>query len=102
MVEVVPGERTSEDVTALADGRSDCAPSCPGMWPTGCRLEHLGPPTQRWWRDLRDVTLTRELIATLVAGVDDELGGLPTADLVALRDAVLTALLVATSRTDLP
>ena len=65
-------------------------------------LEHLGPPTQEWWRDLRDVTLTPELVATLVAGVDDELDGLPVADLVARRDAVLTALLAAKSRTDLP
>jgi len=65
-------------------------------------LEHLGPPTQEWWRDLRAVTLTPELVATLVAGVDDELDGLPAADLVARRDAVLTALLAAKARTDLP
>lgn len=65
-------------------------------------LEHLGPPTQEWWRDLRAVTLTPELVATLIAGVDDELDGLPAADLVARRDAVLTALLAAKARTDLP
>jgi 3-hydroxyacyl-CoA dehydrogenase len=65
-------------------------------------LEHLGPPTQEWWRDLREVTLTPELVATLVAGVDDELDGLPAADLIARRDAVLTTLLAAKARTDLP
>jgi carnitine 3-dehydrogenase len=65
-------------------------------------LEHLGPPTERWWRDLGSVTLTPELVATLVAGVDEELAGLDSAELVARRDAVLTALLAAKARTDLP
>jgi carnitine 3-dehydrogenase len=58
-------------------------------------LEHLGPPTERWWRDLRSVTLTRELIDKLVAGVADELAGVDRADLVERRDAVLNALLAA-------
>lgn len=58
-------------------------------------LEHLGPPTEMWWRDLRSVTLTPELVATLVAGVDDELGDVDPAELVARRDAVLNALLAA-------
>ena len=58
-------------------------------------LEHLGPPTEKWWRDLRSVTLTPELVATLVAGVDDELDGVDSAELVARRDAVLNALLAA-------
>jgi 3-hydroxyacyl-CoA dehydrogenase len=65
-------------------------------------LEHLGPPTQEWWRDLRQVTLTPELITTLVAGVDDELAGVDTADLIANRDAVLNALLAAKARARLP
>jgi carnitine 3-dehydrogenase len=64
-------------------------------------LEHLGPPTERWWRDLGQVTLTPELIAKLVAGVDEELAGVDPAELVARRDAVLTALLAAKARTDL-
>jgi carnitine 3-dehydrogenase len=64
-------------------------------------LEHLGPPTEKWWRDLGQVTLTRELIAKLVAGVDEELAGVDPAELVARRDAVLTALLAAKARTDL-
>ena len=58
-------------------------------------LEHLGPPTEKWWRDLRSVTLTPELVATLVAGVDDELDGVDSAELVTRRDAVLNALLAA-------
>jgi carnitine 3-dehydrogenase len=64
-------------------------------------LEHLGPPTEAWWRDLGQVTLTPELVAKLVAGVDEELAGVDPAELVARRDAVLTALLAAKARTDL-
>jgi 3-hydroxyacyl-CoA dehydrogenase len=64
-------------------------------------LEHLGPPTEAWWRDLGQVTLTPELNAKLVAGVDDELAGVDPAELVARRDAVLTALLAAKAQTGL-
>ena len=64
-------------------------------------LEHLGPPTEAWWRDLGQVTLTPELVAKLVAGVDEELAGVDPAELIARRDAVLTALLEAKARTDL-
>ena len=65
-------------------------------------LEHLGPPTEAWWRDLRSVTLTPELVDKLVAGVDDELAGIDPADLVRRRDAVLNALLAAKTDVDLP
>ena len=65
-------------------------------------LEHLGPPTEAWWRDLRQVTLTPALIATLVAGVDDELAGVGHAQLVERRDVVLHALLAAKTGVDLP
>ena len=64
-------------------------------------LEHLGPPTEKWWRDLGQVTLTPELNAALVAGVDEELAGVDPAELVARRDAVLNALLAAKARTGL-
>ena len=64
-------------------------------------LEHLGPPTEAWWRDLGQVTLTPELNAKLVSGVDDELAGTDPAELVARRDAVLTSLLAAKARTGL-
>ncbi|GAA2876703.1 3-hydroxyacyl-CoA dehydrogenase NAD-binding domain-containing protein [Pseudonocardia halophobica] len=65
-------------------------------------LEHLGPPTEKWWRDLGQVTLTPELVATLVAGVDAELAGTDPAELAARRDAVLHSLLDAKARTELP
>lgn len=65
-------------------------------------LEHLGPPTEKWWRDLGQVTLTPELVATLVAGVDAELAGTDPAELAARRDAVLHTLLEAKGRTELP
>ena len=64
-------------------------------------LEHLGPPTEQWWRDLGRVTLSPELNAKLVSGVDDELAGIDPAELVARRDAVLTTLLAAKARTGL-
>lgn len=64
-------------------------------------LEHLGPPTEQWWRDLRSVTLTPELASALVAGVEDELDGVDVRELIARRDAVLTALLDAKARTGL-
>jgi carnitine 3-dehydrogenase len=64
-------------------------------------LEHLGPPTERWWRDLGEVTLTPELVQKLVTGVDEELAGTDVADLVARRDAVLDALLAAKARSGL-
>lgn len=64
-------------------------------------LEHLGPPTEKWWRDLGSVTLTPELVDKLVAGVDDELAGTDVAEVVARRDAVLNALLAAKARAGL-
>ena len=65
-------------------------------------LKHLGPPTEKWWRDLRSVTLTPELVDTLVAGMADELAGVDQATLVERRDAVLLALLAAKAGVDLP
>ena len=65
-------------------------------------LEHLGPPTERWWRDLGQVTLSPELSATLVAGVEDALVGHDRAELVAACDAVIDQLLAAKARHDLP
>ena len=54
-----------------------------------------------WWRDLGRVTLSPELNAKLVSGVDDELAGIDPAELVARRDAVLTTLLAAKAQTGL-
>jgi carnitine 3-dehydrogenase len=65
-------------------------------------LTHLGPPMEEVWRDLRQVSLSPDLIKALVDGVSQELAGIEQADLVARRDEVLTALLDLKSRTDLP
>ena len=65
-------------------------------------LEHLGPPTEKWWRDLRSVTLTPPLVEKLVAGVADELDGVDRRELAARRDDVLHALLAAKNSVDLP
>lgn len=65
-------------------------------------LEHLGPPTQAWWRDLGDPSLTPELAAKLVAGVDEALAGTDSAELAARRDALLQLLLAAKAESDLP
>ncbi|OLT04681.1 3-hydroxyacyl-CoA dehydrogenase [Pseudonocardia sp. CNS-004] len=56
-------------------------------------LEHLGPPTEAWWRDMGDPSLTPELAAKIVDGVDAALQGTDEAELVARRDAALRALL---------
>jgi 3-hydroxyacyl-CoA dehydrogenase len=55
-------------------------------------LEHLGPPMVEWWDDLGSPELTPELVATLVAGVRDELGGREEA-VTAVRDQALRELL---------
>lgn len=65
-------------------------------------LEHLGPPTEAWWRDLGDPSLTPELVAKIVAGVQAELGEIDRSDLVARRDAVLHALLATKAEHPLP
>lgn len=63
--------------------------------PGGMRnfLEHFGPNIENWWRDMRDVTLTPEVKATLIAGVDDESAGRSVEMLAAERDERLVDLL---------
>ncbi|MFI6582932.1 3-hydroxyacyl-CoA dehydrogenase NAD-binding domain-containing protein [Embleya sp. NPDC050493] len=65
-------------------------------------LAHLGPPTEAWWRDLGDPSLTPELTAKLVAGVDEALAGIDHTALAARRDALLHVLLAAKADADLP
>jgi 3-hydroxyacyl-CoA dehydrogenase len=65
-------------------------------------LEHLGPPTAAWWRDMGDPSLTPELVDKIVAGVDEELGAIEPAELVARRDAVLRTLLASKAEHPLP
>jgi carnitine 3-dehydrogenase len=61
-------------------------------------LEHLGPPMVDWWHDLGDPDLTPELIATLVAGVQEELAGGDENDLMARRDLALRELMATKKR----
>ncbi len=63
--------------------------------PGGMRnfLEHFGPNIENWWRDMRDVTLTPEVKATLIAGIDDESAGRSVEMLAAERDERLVDLL---------
>lgn len=57
-------------------------------------LEHLGPPTAAWWRDLSDAgELTGHMVETIVSGVDDEVGDRRLADIAAIRDRRLVELL---------
>jgi carnitine 3-dehydrogenase len=65
-------------------------------------LEHLGPPTEAWWRDMGDPSLTPELVDKIVAGVADELDGTDQAALVERRDAALRALLASKAEHQLP
>jgi carnitine 3-dehydrogenase len=65
-------------------------------------LEHLGPPMVEWWADLGQPDLTPELVGTLVAGVQDELGKTDMADLTDRRDRALDALLAAKEDAQLP
>jgi carnitine 3-dehydrogenase len=65
-------------------------------------LEHLGPPTEAWWRDMGDPSLTPELVDKIVAGVEEELGAIDPAELVARRDAVLRTLLASKAEHPLP
>ena len=65
-------------------------------------LEHLGPPTEQWWRDLGQVSLSPELVGKIVDGMDDELAGTDPAELAARRDAALRALLAVKTEGKLP
>jgi len=63
--------------------------------PGGMRnfLEHFGPNIEHWWRDMRDVSLTPEIKAALIDGVDAESAGRSVETLAAERDARLLDLL---------
>ncbi len=68
--------------------------------PGGMRsfLEHFGPANERWWKDLRDVTLTPEVRELLVGGVEAAVGERSVAQLAAERDALLLELLETMAR----
>jgi 3-hydroxyacyl-CoA dehydrogenase len=69
--------------------------------PGGMRnfLEHLGPNIETWWRDMREVSLTAQVKAALIEGVDAESAGRSVETLVAERDARLLDLLELLQRT---
>ena len=63
--------------------------------PGGMRnfLEHFGPNIEDWWRDMRDVSLTPDVKATLIDGIEAEAAGRSVEMLAAERDARLLDLL---------
>ena len=54
--------------------------------------DHFRDTFEGWWDDLGQVRMTDEVIQSLVAGVEDEAGGLSQAELAARRDALLIAM----------
>ena len=56
-------------------------------------LEHFGPPMEDWWADMRNVTLTPEVKAALIDGVQAENHGRSVAEVAQERDRLLLDLL---------
>jgi len=56
-------------------------------------LEHLSGPFTRWWEDLGHPTLTPELRAALIAGVEAEAAGRTIPELEQARDEQLLRML---------
>jgi carnitine 3-dehydrogenase len=56
-------------------------------------LDHLGPPIESWWADMREVTIDDALKAKLVAGGDEELAGKSMDVITQDRDRVLLELM---------
>ena len=56
-------------------------------------LEHFGPNIEDWWRDMRDVTLTPEVKAAIIDGIEAESAGRSVESLAAERDTRLVDLL---------
>jgi 3-hydroxyacyl-CoA dehydrogenase len=58
-------------------------------------LEHLGPAMREWAEDLGEYPETDDYIATMAAGVDEELEGRSWAEVLATRDRLLVEFLAA-------
>jgi carnitine 3-dehydrogenase len=58
-------------------------------------MEHFAPAIEHWWADMRQPTLTEELKAALIAGVEIEAAGRTPSELAAERDRRLVLLLQA-------
>jgi 3-hydroxyacyl-CoA dehydrogenase len=56
-------------------------------------LDHLGPPIESWWADMKPVSIDKTLIAEIVAGGDAELEGRSLEAMVRDRDRVLLELM---------
>jgi carnitine 3-dehydrogenase len=56
-------------------------------------LEHLGPPIESWWADMKPVSIDPTLIAEIVAGGDAELEGRSLTAMTQDRDRVLLELM---------
>lgn len=67
-------------------------------------LEHLGPPTAEWWKDLGDPSLTPVLCEAIVSGMVEEMDttGQDEEELRARRDGALRALIEAKKEAGLP
>ncbi|MFE9171099.1 FAD-dependent oxidoreductase [Streptomyces kebangsaanensis] len=67
-------------------------------------LEHLGPPTVEWWKDLGDPSLTSDLREAIVAGMTEEMDTIAQDEdgLRARRDAALRGLIRAKEEAGLP
>ena len=58
-------------------------------------LESLGPAMQSWWRDLGHVTLTPQIIDSVVASAEDLIAAEHTGHLASRRDAAVARILQA-------
>ena len=56
-------------------------------------LEHLGPAIEDWWADLGSPSLTDEVKAKLIKGMDEATAGATFEQLVSRRDNLLVAFL---------
>jgi 3-hydroxyacyl-CoA dehydrogenase len=56
-------------------------------------MDHLGPPIESWWADMRPVKIDDDLKTKIVTGGDEELAGKSMAEITADRDRVLLALM---------
>lgn len=61
-------------------------------------MEHLAGPTQSWWDDLGTPRLTPDVQQKIIAGVLEETGNRPIADLARERDAAIVAIRTALGR----
>jgi carnitine 3-dehydrogenase len=61
-------------------------------------MEHLAGPTQSWWDDLGTPRLTPEVQQTIIAGVLEETGNRPIAELARERDAAIVNIRTALGR----